>query len=154
MLYNQPSVRRQQLRRWRRDCRTQLNFSCEFPALPHPEVPTARTVSRRGGGFLVDPSPQAAASHSGSSVALNMNLVENFISEKDMERRSADNQKYLDSLSAQVEQINALEPDIEDLGDDELAAKTTEFRERLAKGEELNGGILTEAFAVVREAAW
>ena len=38
--------------------------------------------------------------------------------------------------------------------DDELAAKTTEFRERLAKGEELNGGILTEAFAVVREAAW
>ena len=87
-------------------------------------------------------------------MALNMNLVENFISEKDMERRSADNQKYLDSLSAQVEQINALEPDIEDLGDDELAAKTTEFRERLAKGEELNGGILTEAFAVVREAAW
>jgi len=47
-----------------------------------------------------------------------------------------------------------MEADIEDLGDDELAAKTKEFRERLAKGEDINGKILEESFAVVREAAW
>jgi preprotein translocase subunit SecA len=40
------------------------------------------------------------------------------------------------------------------LGDDELEQKTSEFRERLAKGEDLNGSLLEETFAVVREAAW
>ncbi len=40
------------------------------------------------------------------------------------------------------------------MGDDELQAKTTEFKERLAKGEDINGPLLEEAFAVVREAAW
>jgi preprotein translocase subunit SecA len=53
-----------------------------------------------------------------------------------------------------VERINAMEPTVEDLGDDELQAKTTEFRERLRNGEDINGPILEEAFAVVREAAW
>ena len=47
-----------------------------------------------------------------------------------------------------------MEPTIEDLGDDELLAKTEEFRKRLAGGEDINGPILEEAFAVVREAAW
>ena len=36
----------------------------------------------------------------------------------------------------------------------ELAAKTDEFRQRLKNGEDVNGPLLEEAFAVVREAAW
>jgi preprotein translocase subunit SecA len=51
-----------------------------------------------------------------------------------------------------VEKINALEPAIEALSDVALAAKTQEFRARLAKGETLDA-LLTEAFAVVRETA-
>lgn len=51
-----------------------------------------------------------------------------------------------------VAKINALEPEIEKLSDVELKAKTTEFKERLQKGETLND-ILVEAFAVVREAS-
>lgn len=50
-----------------------------------------------------------------------------------------------------VAQINALEPEIEALSDEQLAAKTVEFRERLDKGETLDQ-LLPEAFAVVREA--
>jgi preprotein translocase subunit SecA len=50
--------------------------------------------------------------------------------------------------------INALESTIEELGDDELRRKTEEFRVRLVKGEDINGPLLEEAFAVVREAAW
>ena len=48
--------------------------------------------------------------------------------------------------------INALEPAIKDLSDEGLAAKTTEFKERIANGEDLDA-ILPEAFAVVRETA-
>ena len=48
--------------------------------------------------------------------------------------------------------INALEPSIKDLSDEGLAAKTTEFKERIANGEDLDA-ILPEAFAVVRETA-
>lgn len=51
-----------------------------------------------------------------------------------------------------VEQINALEPQIKELKDEDLKAKTVEFRDRLAKGETLDD-ILVEAFAVVREAS-
>ena len=83
-----------------------------------------------------------------------MGMFEDFLSGRDAERRSADNTKYLQSLANRVDQINALEPKIEDLGDDELTAKTTDFQQRLAKGEDLNGPLLEEAFAVVREAAW
>jgi len=83
-----------------------------------------------------------------------MNFVSDFITEKDLERRLKDNGKYITGLQKRVDSINALETDIEDLGDDELAAKTKEFRERLAKGEDINGKILEESFAVVREAAW
>jgi preprotein translocase subunit SecA len=56
------------------------------------------------------------------------------------------------ALQSLVPDINALEPALEALSDDELAHKTVEFRERLANGEELND-LLTEAFATVREAA-
>jgi preprotein translocase subunit SecA len=49
-----------------------------------------------------------------------------------------------------VDRINALEPQFEKLSDDELRAKTDEFKERVAKGEALDD-ILPEAFTVVRE---
>ena len=48
--------------------------------------------------------------------------------------------------------INKLGPEMEKLTDDELKHKTIEFRERLAKGEDLQA-LLPEAFAVVREAS-
>jgi preprotein translocase subunit SecA len=51
-----------------------------------------------------------------------------------------------------VEEINAFEPAIQALSNDELAAKTIEFKKRLAEGETLDD-ILPEAFAVVREAS-
>ncbi|MDQ7024707.1 MAG: preprotein translocase subunit SecA [Anaerolineae bacterium] len=49
-----------------------------------------------------------------------------------------------------VEKINALESEIKVLSDEELVAKTDEFRQRLANGSTL-ADILVEAFAVVRE---
>ena len=49
-----------------------------------------------------------------------------------------------------VEQINALEPQMKALSDDQLRAKTDEFRRRLADGETLDD-LLVEAFATVRE---
>ncbi|MCR5292011.1 MAG: preprotein translocase subunit SecA [Eubacterium sp.] len=52
-----------------------------------------------------------------------------------------------------VDKIEALDESMQKLSDDELKAKTTEFKGRLAKGETLDD-ILVEAFAVVREAAW
>ncbi|MBP1971851.1 preprotein translocase subunit SecA [Cohnella thailandensis] len=51
-----------------------------------------------------------------------------------------------------VEQINGLESSFTGLSDEQLRAKTDEFRGRLAKGEELDD-LLPEAFAVVREAS-
>jgi preprotein translocase subunit SecA len=56
------------------------------------------------------------------------------------------------ALQRGVETVNALEPEVEKLSDEELRAKTVEFRERLAGGETLDD-ILHEAFAVVREAS-
>lgn len=52
-----------------------------------------------------------------------------------------------------VNKIDALDSEIQKLTDDELKAKTTEFKERVAKGESLDA-ILPEAFAVVREAGF
>ena len=51
-----------------------------------------------------------------------------------------------------VEKINALEPGMQALSDDQLAAKTLEFKARLAQGATLDE-LLVEAFAAVREAA-
>ncbi|HZB84834.1 MAG TPA: preprotein translocase subunit SecA [Rubrobacteraceae bacterium] len=55
-------------------------------------------------------------------------------------------------LQKNVVTVSALEPEMEQLSDDGLRAKTDEFRERLAKGETLDD-VLHEAFAVVREAS-
>ena len=51
-----------------------------------------------------------------------------------------------------VNKIEALAPEFEKLTDDELKAKTPEFKERLEKGETLDD-LLPEAYATVREAA-
>jgi preprotein translocase subunit SecA len=60
--------------------------------------------------------------------------------------------KRLKAVEKQALEITALEPEISVLSDEQLRAKTIEFRERLADGEELND-LLYEAFAVVREAS-
>ena len=62
------------------------------------------------------------------------------------------NEKELRQLQPFVEEINKLEPEIEALSDDQLRAKTDEFRSRLASGETLDD-LLPEAFAAVREAS-
>ncbi|HCX38812.1 MAG TPA: preprotein translocase subunit SecA, partial [Candidatus Veblenbacteria bacterium] len=62
------------------------------------------------------------------------------------------NKRVVVRLEPLVERINALESEIQKLSDDELKAKTTEFRQRLSKGEILDD-LLPEAFACVREAA-
>ena len=56
------------------------------------------------------------------------------------------------ALQRSVEAVTALEPGIEELTNDELRAKTDEFRERLGYGETLDD-ILHETFAIVREAS-
>ncbi len=61
------------------------------------------------------------------------------------------NERLVKRMQKTVEQINALEPAMAELSDAALAAKTDEFRERLAKGESTDA-LLNEAFAVVREA--
>ena len=61
------------------------------------------------------------------------------------------NDRLIRQYSQTVRAINALEPAISALSDAELRAKTDEFRQRLANGEELDA-LLPEAFAVVREA--
>jgi preprotein translocase subunit SecA len=60
------------------------------------------------------------------------------------------NDRLLKQYRKTVERINAMEPQFEKLSDDQLRAKTQEFKERVAKGEALDA-ILPEAFAVVRE---
>ncbi len=61
------------------------------------------------------------------------------------------NERELKRLRPLVGEINVLEPEIAVLSDEQLRAKTSEFRQRLANGETLDD-LLHEAFAVVREA--
>eukprot|EP00456_Euglypha_rotunda_P084924 TRINITY_DN85442_c0_g1_i2.p2 TRINITY_DN85442_c0_g1~~TRINITY_DN85442_c0_g1_i2.p2 ORF type:complete len:105 (+),score=33.58 TRINITY_DN85442_c0_g1_i2:207-521(+) len=60
------------------------------------------------------------------------------------------NERLLKQYRRVVDQINALEPQFEQLGDDELRAKTEAFKQRVTDGETLDQ-LLPEAFAVVRE---
>jgi len=62
------------------------------------------------------------------------------------------NERLLKQYAQTVRQINALEPTVAALSDDDLAAKTVAFRERVGNGEALDA-LLPEAFAVVREAS-
>lgn len=61
------------------------------------------------------------------------------------------NQKQINKLLPIVDQINKIYSDLESLSDDQIKAKTQEFRDRLSKGETLDD-ILPEAFAVVKQA--
>jgi preprotein translocase subunit SecA len=62
------------------------------------------------------------------------------------------NDRKVKGMMAKVGAITALEPGVAKLSDEQLRAKTAEFRERLAAGQSLDS-LQTEAFAVVREAA-
>ncbi|HEX5776364.1 MAG TPA: preprotein translocase subunit SecA, partial [Caulobacteraceae bacterium] len=62
------------------------------------------------------------------------------------------NDRKVKAMAARVGSINALEREFESLTEDQLRGKTTEFRERLEKGETLDK-LLPEAFAAVREAS-
>ena len=62
------------------------------------------------------------------------------------------NDRVVKGFDKPVAKINALEPELIKLSDEQLRAKTIEFRERLAKGETVDD-LLVEAFATVREAA-
>jgi preprotein translocase subunit SecA len=62
------------------------------------------------------------------------------------------NERVLAKLRPVVEKINALEPDLKTLSDEQLTKRTDEFRARLAKGQTLID-LLPEAFGAVREAA-
>ena len=61
------------------------------------------------------------------------------------------NDRLLKQYRKEVAKINALEPQMQALSDEELQAKTAEFKQRLAEGSSLDD-LLVEAFAVCREA--
>ena len=63
------------------------------------------------------------------------------------------NTKEVKKVEKIADQVMALEDQMAALTDEELKAKTPEFKERLANGETLDD-LLPEAFAVCREAAW
>ena len=62
-----------------------------------------------------------------------------------------ENDRFLKSIRPTIAKINELESSIKTLSDAELAAKTADFKQRIANGESLDS-VLPEAFAVVREA--
>lgn len=62
------------------------------------------------------------------------------------------NDRFIKKQLKTVQKINSYEPEIQELTDEELRAKTDEFRKRISQGETLDE-LLPEAFAVVREAA-
>ncbi|HIU75753.1 MAG TPA: preprotein translocase subunit SecA [Candidatus Pelethocola excrementipullorum] len=61
-------------------------------------------------------------------------------------------EREIKRIVSQVDKMEALRPEMQKLSDEELRAKTKEFKERLSKGETLDD-ILVEAYATVREAA-
>ena len=62
------------------------------------------------------------------------------------------NQRLLRQYSTVVDKINALEEELQSLSDEQLRAKTDEFKSRVKAGETLQD-VLAEAFAVAREAS-
>lgn len=62
------------------------------------------------------------------------------------------NKKQLKRIEKTVNEIEALEPEVEKLSDNDLKNKTNEFKDRIANGESLDD-LLVEAYAVVREAS-
>ncbi|QUE32006.1 preprotein translocase subunit SecA [Francisella philomiragia] len=72
-----------------------------------------------------------------------LNLVQKIIGSR--------NDRFIKKVSKTVQKINSLETEFEKLSDQELKAKTQEYKDRVAKGEALDN-LLPEAFATVREA--
>ena len=62
------------------------------------------------------------------------------------------NDRRLKTYNPKVAEINALEPEVEALSDEDLRARTVEFRRQLADGADLDS-LIAPAFATVREAA-
>ncbi len=62
------------------------------------------------------------------------------------------NERELKQVQPLVEKINALEPEIQKLNDEQLKGRTAEFKQRLDRGESIDD-LLPEAFATVREAS-
>ncbi|MCI8890060.1 MAG: preprotein translocase subunit SecA [Eubacterium sp.] len=62
-------------------------------------------------------------------------------------------ERELKRIKPLVDKIEGLRPTMQEMSDDELKAKTPEFKKRLEAGETMDD-ILVEAFAVVREASW
>ena len=98
--------------------------------------------------------PKSLVTGSSSLYPLRMGMFDDMVASSDDKKRASENKSYLEGLQKRVVRINALEETVEELSDEQLQAKTLEFKARLAKGEDINGQILEEAFAVVREAAW
>ncbi|MEG1731899.1 MAG: preprotein translocase subunit SecA, partial [Longicatena sp.] len=69
-----------------------------------------------------------------------------------IERLISGEVKTLKLLDKKAEEVVALAPQMEALNDDDLKAKTDEFKERYTNGETLDN-LMVEAFAVAREAA-
>ncbi len=63
------------------------------------------------------------------------------------------NERELKTIRPIVTRVNEFEKTIKPLTNDQLKAKTSEFKERIARGESIDS-IMPEAFAVTREAAW
>ena len=74
-----------------------------------------------------------------------MKVLESFLRAGEAEERK--------KLERTAEKVIALESKMEELSDDELKAKTEEFKKRLEKGETVEK-LMVEAFAVVREVAY
>ncbi|MCZ6591053.1 MAG: preprotein translocase subunit SecA [Alphaproteobacteria bacterium] len=73
-----------------------------------------------------------------------VNLIKNIV--------GSANERYLKRMGKDVDAINALEPALEALSDEDLRARTDAFRQQIADGAALDS-LLVEAFATVREAA-
>jgi len=73
-----------------------------------------------------------------------VNLIKNIV--------GSANERYLKRMGKDVDAINALEPALEALSDEDLRARTDTFRQQIADGAALDS-LLVEAFATVREAA-
>ena len=91
-------------------------------------------------------APKSAIRNPQSEIMLNSSMLDTIV------RRivGSKNDREIKKIQPVVEQVNALEPRISSLSDEQLQTKTAEFRQRLENGESLEE-ILPEGFAVVRE---
>ena len=73
-----------------------------------------------------------------------LNFISKFI--------KSSNQKELDKIAKIVEKVNSFESAIKDIADEDFPKKTTELKEKLSAGADMDS-LLPEAFALVREAS-